>query len=291
MIRWVEVRGHPDTAALEIFGQALDIHPLTLEDLLNTYLRPKFEEFDKYLFFSLKYITFADGVALDQVSLIVTNDVVISFCESDRPVFDNIHKRIRDRRSKIRSLGSDYLMYMLIDTVVDGYFAAFEGIGDRIEELQDVIFEDPEPDIMDAIYALKGEMIHLRKNIWPVRDSIAAMRRSSSPIIRETTLVYLNDVMDHIVQIIDTVETYRDMIAGMREIYLSGLSNRMNEVMKVLTIIATIFIPLTFIAGIYGMNFAHMPELQWPYGYPVTILVMVAISGVMVVYFRHKRWI
>lgn len=291
MIRWVEVRGRPDTFALETFGRALDLHPLTLEDLLNTYLRPKFEEFDRYLFFSLKHITFQEHAVLDQVSLIVTGRVVISISESESSVFDNVRRRISDSRSRIRSLGSDYLMYMLIDTIVDSYYAAFEAIGDRIEELQDVVFENPEPEIMDAIYDLRREMIHLRKNILPVRDSLFAMRRSTSQIIRESTSIYLNDVMDHIIQIIDTVEAYRDTIAGMREMYLSGLSNRMNEVMKVLTIIATIFIPLTFIAGIYGMNFAYMPELQWHYGYPVAVFVMVVIAALMVVYFRHKRWI
>lgn len=291
MIRWVEVRGRPDAFALETFGRTLDLHPLTLEDLLNTYLRPKFEEFDNYLFFSLKHISFDENAILEQVSIIATERVVISVCESDQPMFENIQKRISDKRSRIRTLGSDYLMYMIIDTVVDGYFAAFESIGDRIEDLQDSVFGDPDPEIMDDIYALRREMIVLRKNIWPVRDSLAAMRRSSSSLISETTMVYLNDVMDHIVQIIDTVETHRDTLGGMREIYLSGLSNRMNEVMKVLTIIATIFIPLTFIAGIYGMNFAYMPELQWQYGYPLAVFVMVVIAGLMLVFFRLKRWI
>lgn len=276
---------------IERYGQALDIHPLTLEDVLNTYIRPKFEEFDDYLFVSLKYIFFKDKVDSEQISIIVKKNIVITINESGSPLFENIKNRIKESHSKIRTLGSDYLMYMIIDTIVDSYYSAFESIGDKIEELEDLIIVKTDSDVMESIYSLKRQMIFLRKITWPMRDLISSIRRSNSSIINETTLIYLNDVSDHVSQIIDTVETYRDMISGMREIYLSSLSNRMNEVMKVLTIIATIFIPLTFIAGIYGMNFSYMPELGWIYGYPVTIIIMIAISGVMICYFRRKKWL
>lgn len=276
---------------IERYGQALNIHPLTLEDVLNTYIRPKFEEFDDYLFVSLKYIFFKDKVESEQISIIVKKNIVITINESGSPLFENIKNRIKESHSKIRTLGSDYLMYMIIDTIVDSYYSAFESIGDKIEELEDLIIVKTDSDVMESIYSLKRQMIFLRKITWPMRDLISSIRRSNSSIINETTLIYLNDVSDHVSQIIDTVETYRDMISGMREIYLSSLSNRMNEVMKVLTIIATIFIPLTFIAGIYGMNFSYMPELGWIYGYPVTIIIMIAISVVMICYFRRKKWL
>lgn len=290
-IRWIEINGLLEIELIEKIGQMLNIHPLTLEDVLNTYIRPKFEEFENYLFLTLKYIYFKEEVEFEQISIIVTENVIITVSESEDSVFENIKKRIKDSKSKIRSLGSDYLMYMLIDTIIDDYFSAFELIGDKIEDLEERVIENPDSQVMDSIYSLKRQIIFLRKIIWPLRDLTFSIRRSNSEIINVTTHVYLNDVSDHIIQIIDTIETYRDMISGIREIYLSSLSNRMNEVMKVLTIIATIFIPLTFIAGIYGMNFTNMPELNWIYGYPVTIIIMIIISAVMVYYFRSKKWV
>ncbi|MDD3406617.1 MAG: magnesium/cobalt transporter CorA [Methanomicrobium sp.] len=290
-IRWIEIKGHLDIGLIEKFGQAFGIHPLTLEDILNTYARPKYEEFENYLFVCLKNVSFKEEVVSEQISIIIIDNFVVTVNESDSFVFENIKKRIMNSRSKIRSLGSDYLMYMMVDTIVDGYYSAFEAVGDKIEDLEERIIEDNDSNVADSIYSLKKQIIFLRKNILPVRDMILAIRRSDSDIIGEKTGIYFNDLYDHIIQIIDTIETYRDMISEIRDIHLSSLSNRMNEVMKVLTIIATIFIPLTYIAGIYGMNFHYMPELEWIYGYPATIAVMIAISAGMIYYFRKRKWL
>ncbi|WFN37694.1 magnesium/cobalt transporter CorA [Methanomicrobium antiquum] len=290
-IRWIEIKGLLDIDKIENLGQAFNIHPLTLEDSLNTYLRPKFENFDNYFFISLKYVFFKEEITSKQISIIVAENVIITISESEVPGFENIKQRIKDNKNKITKSGKDYLMYMIIDMIVDSYFLAFESIGDKIEDIEDNVLKNPDSEIMDQIYSLKRQMIYLRKITWPMRDMISGIRRSDSEMISQTTQIYLNDVSDHIIQIIDTVETYRDMISELREIYLSSISNKMNEVMKVLTIIATIFIPLTFIAGIYGMNFHFMPELGWALGYPATIIFMIAISLVMILFFRKKRWI
>jgi magnesium transporter len=227
----------------------------------------------------------------EQVSLILGPSFVLSFQEQAGDVFEGVRKRIRNGKGRIRSMGADYLAYALIDSIVDSYFLILEKIGDRIELLEEELIRLPTPATLQKIHRFKRQMILLRRSIWPLREIVKELQRDGAPLIRETTDFFLRDVYDHTIQIVETVETFRDIISGMIDIYLSNMSNRMNEVMKVLTIIATIFIPLTFIAGVYGMNFAYMPELEWRWGYPAIWLLMLAIFAGMMIYFKKKKWL
>jgi magnesium transporter len=229
-------------------------------------------------------------VQSEQVSIVVGDKFVLSFQESVGDVFEPIRDRIRNSKGRIRKMGSDYLAYALLDAVVDGYFSVLETIGDTIESMEEQLAKEPTEDILRQIHSLKREMIFLRKSIWPLRELISSLQRSDSDLISESTDVFLRDVYDHTIQVIDTVESFRDIVSGMLDLYLSSISNKMNAVMKVLTIIATIFIPLTFIAGIYGMNFKYMPELEWRWSYAVVWLIMILIAAGMIMYFRKKKW-
>jgi magnesium transporter len=265
-----------------------------MEDIVNTEQRPKLEDYDDYLFVILKML-YSEGenhvIQHEQISLIVTPSVVLSLQEKEGDVFDPVRQRIRKGKGRIRKSGTDYLAYVLIDTVVDHYFKVFEEIGIKIEELQEKVLANPSTEILQSIQNLKREMIFIRKSIWPLREIISGLLRSESVLIKEDILPYLRDVYDHTIQVIDTAETFRDMLSGMLDIYLSSLSNKMNEVMKVLTIMATIFIPLTFIAGIYGMNFEFMPELKWHWSYPALWVILITIFVVMVFWFKRKKWL
>jgi len=227
----------------------------------------------------------------EQVSLLLGSNYVISFQERVGDVFEPIRDRIRNAKGRIRRMACDYLMYSLLDAVVDGYFAILERLGEKIESMEEELVSAPSEKTLEQIHRLKSEMIFLRKSVWPLREVISGLQRTESSLIKESTGLYLRDVYDHTIQVIDTVESFRDMASGMLDIYLSSLSNRMNAVMKVLTIIATIFIPLTFIAGVYGMNFKYMPELERHWGYPLVLFVMGIVAVVMLIYFRKKRWL
>jgi len=229
-------------------------------------------------------------VQSEQVSVVVGCKFVLSFQESIGDVFEPIRDRIRNAKGRIRKMDSDYLAYALLDAVVDGYFSVLETIGDTIESIEERLAKEPTEAILRQIHSLKREMIFLRKSVWPLRELISNLQRSESGLIAQSTGVFLRDVYDHTIQVIDTVESFRDIVSGMLDLYLSSISNRMNAVMKVLTIIATIFIPLTFVAGIYGMNFKYMPELEWRWSYALIWLVMIVIAGGMVIYFRKKKW-
>ncbi len=290
-VTWINMDGIHDVKLIEKIGQHFGIHPLVLEDIVNTEQRPKMEDFGNYLFVVLKMLRFNEGIASEQVSMIIGNNYAISFQETEGDVFNNIRERIRTGKARIRKLGADYLAYSLIDSIVDNYFAILEKFGDRVEEIEESLVTNPSPEIMHTVQKLKADIAFLRKSVWPLREVINSMIRSESAIIQNSTDLYLKDVHDHTIQIVETIETFRDRLSEMMDIYLSSLSNKMNEVMKVLTIIATIFIPLTFIVGIYGMNFQYMPELEWPWGYPLVILAMLGISAVMLAYFRRKKWI
>jgi magnesium transporter len=292
-VSWINVDGLHDVGAVERLAERFDIHPLTLEDIVNTQQRPKMEEYESYLYFVLKMLLYDDdsrGIQAEQVSLVLGKNYVISFQEKEGDIFEPIRQRIRSGKGKIRKMGPDYLAYALIDAVVDHYFVILERSGEVIEELEEKVVTDPRPETIHDINRLKRDTIQLRRSVWPLREVISALERGESPVIQKSTRVYLRDVYDHTIQVIDTVETYRDMISGMHDTYLSSISNRMNEVMKVLTIIATIFIPLTFIAGIYGMNFQHMPELGWRWSYFAVWGVMAAVAVGMVRYFKRKKW-
>ena len=293
-VTWINVDGLHEVNVIEQLGGHFGLHPLLLEDILHTEQRPKMEDFGEYIFFVLKMLYFDDEsheIQAEQVSLILGSNFVISFQEREGDVFKFVRERIRNSKGRIRKVGADYLAYALIDAIVDNYFIILEKLGETIEEMEEELVTNPTPETLQTIHHLKREMIFLRKSVWPLREVIGILERGESPLIQESTGIYLRDLYDHTIQVIDSVETFRDMVSGMLDIYLSSVSNKMNEVMKVLTIIATIFIPLTFIAGIYGMNFQYMPELGWRWGYPAVWFVMCAILITMMVYFRRKKWL
>ena len=294
-VTWINVDGVHNVPLMEKLGGCFQIHPLILEDILNTDQRPKMDDMEQYIYIVLKmldYDTKKDEIIAEQVSLVLGGNFVISFQEgSAGDVFDAVRERIRNSKGRIRKLGSDYLAYALMDAIIDRYFLILEKLGEKIETVEDNLISDPTPDTIHQIHQLKRDMIYLRKSVWPLREVIAALEKSGSELIHSSTEIYLRDIYDHTIQIIDTIETYRDMLSGMLDIYLSSISNRMNQVMKVLTIIATIFMPLTFIAGVYGMNFRFMPELGWRWAYPLVILVMLAVGAIMLVYFKRKKWL
>lgn len=293
-VSWINVDGVQDVGIVEKIGKNFDIHPLVLEDIVNTDQRPKIEDHEKYVFLVLKMLHYDEvkhETRVEQISFILTRSGVISFQEMKGDVFDAVRERIRSNKGRIRKMGADYLVYALIDAIVDNYFAILEKIGERIEDMEEVVVEDPSPKILQKIYNLKREMVYIRKSVWPLREVINALVRDESRLFRKTTNVFLRDVYDHTIQVIDTVETFRDMVSGMLDIYMSSVSNKMNEVMKVLTIFAAIFIPLTFIAGVYGMNFENMPELGWKLGYPMVWIVIILVSFSMLFYFKRKKWL
>jgi magnesium transporter len=293
-VSWINIDGLHEVEILEKLGRQFELHPLMLEDILNMDQRPKYEDFDKHIFIVLKMLSFdneTQSVESEQVSLVLGENFVISLQERVGDVFDPIRERIRNAKGRIRKLGPDYLMYSLLDAIVDNYFGILEKLGDKIEAMEEELVGEPTQKTLQQIHYLKKEMIYLRRSVWPLRELISGMERSESPLIEDSTDAYLRDLYDHTIQVIDTMESFRDMVSGMLDTYLSSLSNRMNSIMKVLTIIATIFIPLTFVAGVYGMNFKYMPELNSRWGYPVVWLVMLIIAGAMLIYFKRKKWL
>ncbi len=293
MTRWINVEGLHDTSLIEAIGKLFDIHPLTLEDIVNTGHRPKAEDFDTYLYAIIKMLHYREGdtvITSEQVSLIIRDRLLISFQEQEGDVFDPVRERIQKGKARIRHSGSDYLAYALLDTVVDHYYHILESLGEELELLEEALLENPRSESLHRIHELKRETIYLRKQIWPLRDTINSLSRDESTFISEPTRIFMRDIHDHTVQIIEIIESYRDILAGLIDLYLSGISNKMNEVMKVLTIIATIFIPITFVAGVYGMNFKNMPELDWRWGYAGAWGIMLGSVVMMVGYFKKKNW-
>jgi magnesium transporter len=293
-VTWINISGIHDVEMIQRLGDTFGLHPLALEDMVNTEQRPKIDDFEEYLFVVLKMV-YPDqnlhDIQYEQVSLIIGPSYVISLQEVEEDIFDLVRERIKRGKGRIRKRGSDYLAYSLIDMAVDQYFKVLEIFGEQIEILQDEVIEEPEPHSLGVIQSLRKEALFLRKSIWPLREIINTMIRAESSLIREETLVYLRDVHDHSLLVLDTIETYRELLSGTLDIYMSNVSNRMNEVMKVLTIIATIFIPMTFIAGIYGMNFKFMPELEWVWSYPILWAILIIIFIFMVFWFRRKKWL
>lgn len=298
-VSWINVDGIHKIELIEKLGTYFGVHHLLLADIVNTSQRPKFEDADTHMFIILKMLYFdekEDDIKSEQISLIVGTNFVISFQEKEGDVFDPLRDRIRKEKGRVRKMGADYLAYALIDAVVDNYFVILEKMGDKIEGMENNLISDPCPSSLKTIQDLKRDTIFLRKSIWPIREVINGLEKTESKLIKKTTFIYLRDVYNHTIQIIDTVESFRDTVSGTLDIYLSSVSNRMNEVMKVLTIIATIFIPITFVAGIYGMNFNpesspfNMPELNWPFGYIFAWAIMLLIVAGMILYFRRKKW-
>lgn len=293
-VTWINIDGLHDVEIMEKIGKQFGLHPLLLEDIMNTQQRPKMEDFESSIYIVLKMLYYGDRtheIIAEQVSLILGSHFVLSFQEREDDVFTIIRERIRNAKGRIRKAGADYLAYALIDAIVDNYFVILEQIEEKIEDVEEDLVTNPMPETLQRIHRLKRELIMLSKSIWPLREVIGGLQRAESPLIQATTSIYLRDVHDHTIQVIESIETFREMISGMVDIYLSSISNKMNEVIKVLTIIATIFIPLTFIAGIYGMNFEYMPELEWRWGYPLVWLVIGAVIISMLLYFKRRKWL
>ena len=292
-VTWINLDSIHQLDTIEAVGSHFKLHPLTMEDIVNTEQRPKMENYDDYIFVVLKmldYVQEGDELSVEQVSLILRPNLVLSFQEREGDVFDPVRERIRFGKGRMRKEGSDYLAYALMDAVVDHYFLILEKVGERIETLEEELVASPAKKTLQTISKLKREMLFLRRSVWPLRELISSILRGESPVILDSTLVYFRDIYDHTVQLIDTIETYREMLSGMVDIYLSSISNKTNEIMRVLTVLATVFMPLTFIAGVYGMNFENMPELHWRWSYFVVLAVMAGVAISMLLYFRRKKW-
>ncbi len=291
---WINVDGVHDLTVIEKLGQHFLIHPLTLEDTVNTAQRPKLEEFDEYLYMVLKMLTWDDGagrVRAEQVSLLLGHHFLISFQEAEGDLFAPVRTRIRQGRGRLRRGGGDYLAYALIDSIVDHYFIVLEQLGERIEAIENRLYAGGSGDPLAQIFKLKQEIIYLRRQIGPLREPLSRLQKSENPQVQEKHRIFFADVYDHLVQALEVVESLRDLLSGLQDLYISMTGQRMNEIMKVLTIIATIFIPITFVAGIYGMNFEVMPELKWRWGYYVVWGVFAAIIATMLFYFKRRRWL
>lgn len=291
---WINVDGLDRIEVIEKLGAYFGIHPLTLEDVLNTEQRPKMEDYGSYIYTVLKMILLdpeKEELIIDQVSIILGSNYILSFQEREGDVFDPIRERLRNPNYRLRKLGVDYLAYGLIDAIIDNYFVILEHFGEKIERLEDELIVNQTPEILHKVQRYRRIMIVLRKSVWPLRELISGLQKIESDLIQKSTQVYLRDIYDHTIQIIDAIEAFRDILSSLLDLYLSSVSNRMNDIMKILTIIATIFIPLTFIAGIYGMNFKYMPELEWKWGYPAILILMVLLGVLMYSYFKKKKWL
>jgi len=292
-VTWINVDGVHDAAVLEKLGGCFGLHRLVIEDIMSTDQRPKTEDFGEYLYIVLQMLSpdGKDNIVSEQVSIVLGKNVVLSFQEGiEGDVFSPLRERIRTGKGKIRKLGADHLAYCLLDAIVDGYFVVLEKFGEKIDRTENELIAEPTERTARTIYRLKRELLALHRSVWPVREVMAALSRRDIDLIGDASVPYFRDVYDHVVQAIDTVEIYREMLSEMIGIYLSSVSNRLNAVMKVLTIIATIFMPITFIVGVYGMNFKYMPELEWKYGYAAVWAVMIAATAGMFLFFKRKKW-
>jgi magnesium transporter len=290
---WINVGGVHRVEVVETLGRQFSLHPLLLEDVANTDQRPKLDDYETYIFVVIKMLslTARSEIAVEQVSLVLGRNYVLSFQENGTDVFQPVRERLRGGKGRLRQSGADYLLYALVDAIVDQYFAVLESLGEKIEALQQTVVADPKPETLNDIHALKRQLLFVRRAVWPLRDVMTNLSRSDCPCLQQSTKVFFRDVYDHVVQIVDTIETLREMVSASLDIYLSSVSYRLNAVMRVLTVITTIFMPLGFIASIYGMNFEYMPELRSPWGYPLVLGVMGAVGVGMLILFRKKRWL
>jgi len=290
---WINVSGVHRMDVLETFGKQFGLHALLLEDIANTDQRPKLDDYETYFFLVTKMLTLTESqsVVVEQVSVVLGRNYVLSFQENGTDVFQPVRERLRSGKGRLRQSGADYLCHALIDAIVDQYFAVLEVVGEKIESLQQLVVADPQPETLRDIHALKRQLLFLRRAVWPLRDVMNNLSRSDCPFLQQPTKVFFRDVYDHVVQIVDTIETLREMVSASLDIYLSSVSYRLNSVMRMLTVITTIFMPLSFIASIYGMNFEHMPELRAEWGYPLVLGVMAAVGISMLVLFRKKGWL
>ncbi len=294
---WVNVDGLGDAAIVARLGELFGLHPLALEDVLNTHQRAKLEEYEEHVFLVLRMLDVASNERMEQFAICLGPDFVLSFQEYPGDCFDALRERLRSGKGRLRGAGPDYLAYALVDAVVDDYFPVLEAFGERLDDLEDEVLARPSPDIVGRIHDARHDLLALRRAVWPLRETLVALQREPVRFVAPATRPYLRDCYDHTVQALDIIENYREVVASLMDLYLSSVSNRMNEIMKVLTIMATFFIPLTFVAGLYGMNFdpdaspLNMPELRWFFGYPFCLGLMLALSVGLYVAFRRRGWI
>ncbi|MBU2553581.1 MAG: magnesium/cobalt transporter CorA [Bacteroidetes bacterium] len=293
-VHWLNVEGIHDTQLIEQIGEHFQLHPLILEDIVNTSQRPKLEEYDNCVFITLKSLVFNEKekrVTPEQISIVLFKNLVITFQEQIGDTLSEVLERIKLSKFKIRGKGTDYLVYALIDLIVDKYYFSIEALGSQLELLEDEVFNNPSPASLQKIQSIKHELLEVRRSVYPLREVINRFQKDDLDFINENNLKYFNDVYDHTIKIIDTIETYRELNTGLKDIYLSSISLKMNQIMQVLTIVGAIFIPITFLAGVYGMNFDYMPELHWKYSYPVFWLIILLIIGALITFFRRKKWL
>jgi magnesium transporter len=294
-VSWIDIEGLHDTELLAQFGEHFGLHPLVLEDILNTHQRPKLEEYDDYFYIVARMLiagkTPDDPFHSEQVSFILGKRFLTTFQEIPGDVFDPVRQRVEQGRGKSRRLGPDYLLYSLLDAIVDNYFVLLQSIADRIEAVEQAIAVKPTPHDLDRVHRLRRELVYVRRNVWPLRDVVSSLDRSGSPLVSEETRVYLRDLHDHVMQVIEAVENFHDVLTSMQDLYLSTISNRTNEIIRVLTIISTIFVPLTFLAGVYGMNFHYFPELTWRWSYLGFWVVSIVVVISLLAFLRRRGWL
>ncbi len=290
-VKWLEVVGTHNSEQIEELCAPLHLHPLVIEDILDTSRNSKIDEYDEYLFLITKrmYYTDKDELGIEQISFLLFKDKVVSFQEFESEIFKDIKNRLREGGNIRKSMGDD-LLYYLLDAIVDNYFLLLEKIGGKIDIIEDELLIDPNKEILEEIYLMKRDLIYIRNSLWPMRNASSKLSKDEYDLIDGKTIYYMRDVSDNVVQIIDLVEIYREVCSGMLDTYLSSIGNKTNEVMKVLTIFSTIFIPLSFLAGVYGMNFKYLPELNWKYSYHTFWIISILLTGVMLRYFRKKDW-
>lgn len=295
LITWVNVDGLSDIHIVESIGQELNIHPLVLEDILSTHQRPKLEEYEDFLYMVIKGISLNQeknfSLQYEQISILLLANYVVTFKEKADDTFDSIHNHLQNCNGRLRQFGSDYLAYVILDTIVDEYFVVEDSLDDVIDPLEDDILFNSSKEMLQTVQQIRRGLISMKRNVSPLRELLATIQRIDTPLLQEKTLRYYGDVYDHVLRVTDSLESYRERISAMHDIYLSSISNKLNETMKILTIFASIFIPLTFIAGIYGMNFEYMPELKWRWAYPALWVIFITISLGLLYYFKKKRWI
>jgi magnesium transporter len=294
LVTWINIDGLGDLSVLRMLGERFNLHPLALEDVVDTGQRPKAEQYDDYLFIVAKmlYLDPEKKIGGEQVSMFLGKTFLITLQEEpDRDVFEPVRARIRAGKGRIRKAGSDYLAYALLDAIIDHYYPVLESIGTEIEEIEDQLIEDPLARPVGGLHEHKRTLTQIRRMVWPLRDVVNLLLHEEAGMIRKETKIFLRDCYDHTVQLMDVVESYRDVLSGLTEVHISSIGLRTNEIMRVLTVITVIFIPLTFIAGVYGMNFTHMPELSEPYGYFACLLLMVTVAAGQIVYFKKRRWL
>ena len=293
-LAWLNVEGLHDTTSLRRLGDHFGLHPLVQEDIVNTHQRAKLEDYEDYLYLVCRMLSFDGrngGFASEQVSLVIGPRWILTFQEQPGDVFEPVRQRIRHGKGRIRTTGPAYLAYALLDAIVDNYFVVIEQAGEQIESVEERLLAAPASALLNAIHGLKREMILLRRAVWPLREVVAGLERGDSPLVHRNTRIFYRDLYDHTIQVADAVETYRDILTGLQDLYLSSVSNRMNEVIKVLTIVGTLFIPLTFLVGIYGMNFEYMPELGWKWGYPAFGALCLGVVGGMLTWLKRRGWL